>query len=161
MTDTMIQPWMIKENWGDGEWVSELDQYRFLYKGYDCIIVRNELGCLCGYVRIPKNSPFMETSLREGLQVHGNISHAETDEFDDFWIGFDCAQYDDLVPAHEYITKTYGDDPYDIKKKFGDPLRINKTYKNVNFVENELMNLVDQIFKKRKITKPMKRKGSK
>lgn len=48
-----------KAGWGDGPWHDEPDKVQWVDEatGLDCLIVRNRLGALCGYVGVPSGHP--------------------------------------------------------------------------------------------------------
>ena len=145
--------------WGEGPWQDEPDQKNFIYKNYDCIILRNVMGVFCGYVRIPKNSKFLSEDMYMGLNVHGGITFAGENTDGDFFIGFDCGHYNDLCPVNVAMKSLYSDELNakleKLKLSVGDPLRFKPVYRDLQFVENEIMNMVDQMSKVRKITRRM------
>ena len=108
-----------KASWGPGPWWDEPDRVEFRHAGLVCLIVRNtRLGNLCGYVAVPPEHPLygchyenVEVEVHGGLtysdKCHEHICHVpEPGEPDDvWWLGFDCAHGDDLVPA---IASTFG-----------------------------------------------------
>ena len=49
-----------KTGWGDGPWNEEPDKIQWIDEatGLDCLIVRNRLGALCGYVGVPPEHPW-------------------------------------------------------------------------------------------------------
>jgi len=151
--------WLDMSQWPEGPWKSEPNVDVFKYRGYDCIINRSNVGALCGYVRVPKNSKFIDEKLYSRLDVHGGITYTEKDEDGDFWIGFDCSHHDDIIPIHglyeEHMSDQLKHEKQLIKSMVGDPLRINKTYKDFDFVTNEIMNIVDQMMKKKRIITKM------
>lgn len=100
----------------------------FLYKGYKGIIVQHQaIGHLCGYVVIPEEHPLYRKRYDDiDAEVHGGLTYSGTGLIsrEEFCIGFDCAHAGDWVPM-------YG---------------INdETYRDLNYVENEIKNLIDQI----------------
>lgn len=109
---------------------------KFQYRGYSCLIVRQPMGYLCGYVRIPNNHPLYlkslwEYTLDEQIECHGGITYTGgMKEIDSgWWIGFDCAHFGDFVPA----------DPVD----FG-------IWRDEMYVTEELHSIVDQLILKGK-----------
>lgn len=134
--------------WGYGEWVEELDAFRYEYKGYECLVLRicrKESytkeehyfgGHLCGYVVIPKNHPFYAldfTEIKIEIDCHGGITFSECN--DTHLIGFDCAHSGDYVPSTEKLRGRSN-----ISKLFFNP-----TYKNFYFCMNECFSIVDQL----------------
>lgn len=109
------------------------------HKGYRCKIKRNKsFGHLCGYVQIPRSSPMWgmldSCETLADIDVHGGINfgwHLENES--DYWVGFSCDQSYDLLPNAFY----------------NDGLELeNITYRTVDYVQGELMKLVDQLITK-------------
>ena len=116
-----------KEKWGAGEWNHEPDKAQWinLDAKLDCLIVRNHMGALCGYVGVPKKHPFYQKSYSQvfetpdvEIRVHGGLTFnglclefPNEDEGEGifhvvevankkvWWFGFDCAHCDDMVPG--------------------------------------------------------------
>lgn len=82
-------------------------------EGYPCIILKHEYGHLCGYVGLSKEHKlFGKPNEDIYADVHGGVTFAGWLERADTWfVGFDCAHADDLVPK---ITKSgiYRDEAY-------------------------------------------------
>lgn len=150
---------MIKE-----EWLNEPDRIEFQYKGFDCLIQRNIyrgsnpddfLGNLGGYVALPPSHPYHGKNYQDiDIVVHGGLTcsgecqglicHTPRDEeakLDNvWWIGFNCAHYDDLAPGIYALRKPGGilcGPEYSSLTQ--------KTYKNIEFVKNEIEYLVYQL----------------
>ena len=145
----------------------------FKHQGFTCIVVRQRsYGHYCGYVALPEGHPFYgkngndyikvenakeipignryiqafcldpeklekgEVTLGLFLQVHGGITYSEYDlVFIDeectgkvWWLGFDCDHCDDLAP--------FTDDP---DWEMG-------TYKDFDYVLQEVKSLAEQLF---------------
>lgn len=118
--------WKFEENpnypLGVGPWNDEPDKKQWLDKetGLPCLIVRNPMGALCGYVGVSKEHPLFNKDYDEvGVEVHGGLTfsdfcqeggkicHEVCEGEDDkvWWLGFDTAHLGDLVPNMEYIRK--------------------------------------------------------
>jgi hypothetical protein len=81
-----------------GEWNNEPDIHTWWYhveqQSFSCAIIRNQqLGHLCGYVKLPEGCVISPDALMS-FSVHGGITYD-----DDGWIGFDCAHSQDFCPA--------------------------------------------------------------
>jgi len=162
--------------WGEGEWLDEQDEVDFVYRGYDCKILRMKGydgkrhdgsihvwgGYLCGYVKIPKDHPLYGKNIFEShydFDVHGGATFSQIPTWDDnFWIGFDCAHSYDIVPSMEYLEK-HEPALIKIKKENEELFKLlnlernsifDKTYRNMNFAIEECKRLVDQISKIKK-----------
>ena len=130
-----------KSKWGDGAWNDEPDKAVWVdaETNLDCMIVRNRLGALCGYVGVPEGHPAhgvdcdnVRISENEWPDVHGGLTFAaachEGDDPSQFichipqagrpdkvwWFGFDCAHSGDLCPS----MKEYGFSDHDSYKDF-------------------------------------------
>lgn len=72
--------------------------------GHEWVVVHNLSGYRCGYVRVAKGHPWHGVDYHKiAADVHGGLTFAEPDkpcgkgEADDaYWVGFDCAHYNDL-----------------------------------------------------------------
>ena len=86
--------------------------------GYECKILVGPLGCLNGYVNIPKNHPFYniddDLDITLEIHVHGGVTFTGTMPErlgDGWWIGFDTAHYNDGLLGNgerksvEYVEK--------------------------------------------------------
>ena len=131
-------------------WLSEPDEVQFEdpETGVPCIIVRNDLGVLCGYVGVISSHPYFEKDYSEidsDIHVHGGLTYSgklkpsskrksiflqENGEIENIWLfGFDCAHLGDLCPAYQSI--------------FGDSCDI---YRTIEYVESEIKNLARQLY---------------
>lgn len=120
--------------------------------GLDCMIVRSSTwGALCGYVGIEREHPLFGLGYHEDavdLRVHGGITFADmcmeegpadavvchipqegrSDEI--WWFGFDCGHAFDHSPIVEDTLPHLPD----------------KTYRNINYVIDEVQDLAQQIY---------------
>lgn len=101
--------------WGYGEWVEEVDVVLFEYRHIECRILRSMYkkqgrkdifgGHLCGYICIPPEHPFYKKRYDDiPIDVHGGLTYGKS-EGDDYYIGFDCAHFSDLVPFQQRFIK--------------------------------------------------------
>lgn len=112
-----------KSTWPDGPWQGEPDKMQFADEatGYPCLIKRNAVGALCGYVGVAEGHPaFMKDYDHElviGLEVHGGLTYSDLGQHMDmpskgichlpeegepdtvWWLGFDCAHAWDYAPG--------------------------------------------------------------
>lgn len=100
-----------RKNFGRGAWNAEPDKAHWVDEatGLDCLIVRNHLGALCGYVGVPEEHRFYGKHYDQMLavDVHGGLTYADEcnghicHDADNrvWWLGFDCAHLHDLVPG--------------------------------------------------------------
>lgn len=143
-----------KSKWGTGVWQNEPDKVQFVDEetGLPCLIVRNQLGALCGYVGVDSSHAAFERNYDEvDVNVHGGLTfsdfcspgndehgicHIVEDGENDrvWWLGFDCAHGGDIVPScFEYpILSSF-------EGKYGE------TYKDIAYVKAEIKNLAKQL----------------
>lgn len=141
-----------KSDWPNGEWQDEPDKMQFVDEatGYPCLIVRNILGCLCGYVGITRdhflhgvdysNAKFNNIEVHGGLTFSDKcnphaceskgICHVVEEGEDDnvWWLGFDCAHFYDYRPSPIFVKMAY-----------------HETYRNIRYLKNEIKNLARQL----------------
>ena len=69
--------------------------------GYQWIVMHNNMGYRCGYIRIPIDHPWAEIdrdNLDGVVKVHGGVTFTDDDtEERAFWIGFDCGHSNDAI----------------------------------------------------------------
>ncbi len=104
-----------------GEWDDEPDKAVWVDEatGLDCMIHRNRMGALCGYVGVPDGHPWYGHDFAEHdeLCVHGHLTYsapcsptsdpahgichvpAPGRPHDVWWLGFDCCHAGDLAPS--------------------------------------------------------------
>ncbi len=153
------------KRWGEGPWCTEPDKVQWVDEqtNLDCLIVRNRVGALCGYVGVPPEHPLHGRdynsvySLINGLDVHGGLTfsggcqetndpsrgicHVPLDGRPDhvWWFGFDCAHLYDFVPQMSV---------FDAPPDNGRP-RVNflheGTYRDLDYVKRECTQLARQL----------------
>jgi len=120
---------------------------------YDCLIVRNNGGALCGYVGLPPSHPahgfHYNDELLYSIDVHGGLTFANSCQEDTpesqgvchvplpgrpssvWWLGFDCSHLGDYSPTYDLS--------YD--RGFGDP----SNYKDISYVKEHISSLAAQL----------------
>lgn len=104
-----------------GPWEIEPNLVEFEAHGLACCVMRMSSGQLNGYVRVPPalyglsfdsliavpygsihiiGSPVRVSYAYDVIEVHGGITYAH-EALGDWWVGFDTAHANDIVPAHE------------------------------------------------------------
>lgn len=137
-----------KTGWPRGPWDTEPDKIQWpdVETGLPCLIVRNNVGALCGYVGSPAGHPwygldydapepypdvhggltFADRCQDEAPEGHGICHIAGPGEPDDvWWLGFDTAHCGDHTPLLRLFP--------------GD------TYKNVEYVKDQCAQLAKAI----------------
>lgn len=149
-----INPQLDRTRWGSGEWDNEPDKISWTDPGTGrpCLIVRNSMGALCGYVAVDPGSPlhgrdydYCDVDVHGYLtyegpcqgtddEAHGVCHVPEPGSPDDvWWFGFDCAHLDDLIPSTVRVFTAAG-------------LSIdNAVYRNVPYVRGQVESLARQL----------------
>ena len=105
---------------GPGPWDDEPDYRHWVHAatGLDCLIVRNHMGALCGYVGVSEGHPWHgvgyddieERHAEAWVPSHGGLTYASACSGDichaadhegapTWWVGFDCGHAGDLLPS--------------------------------------------------------------
>jgi hypothetical protein len=133
-----------KTNWGDGPWNNEPDRLHWVDgdTGLYCLIVRNRMGALCGYVGLPEGHPLYGKTEEadEHVAVHGGITygsgvcageichtHEEAANEPVWWLGFDAAHAGDYCPNYGHIEQDFG------------------VYRDIPYVQGECRSLAKQV----------------
>ena len=141
-----LERFVDRTDWPDGPWATEPDrlEWRDGVTGLPCLIVRNQLGALCGYVGVPPGHPYYEKDYNDvDVEVHGGLTFADHcheggkichvplpgEPEKVWWLGFDCCHGWDQAPG---------------MMRFGG-FR-DGSYKNVQYVTNQCEDLARQIF---------------
>lgn len=107
----------------NGPWLNEPDKIQWVSEtGLDCLMVRNRLGAWCGYVGVTEDHPWFEKDYQNlDVDVHGSLTFADfcqpgkeeargvchvpfpgrSDRI--WWLGFDCAHIQDLMPVEAML----------------------------------------------------------
>lgn len=136
-----------KSNWENGEWKNEPDKAHWVdpETNFDCLILRNKYGALCGYVGVPKGHRLYEKNYDyEDFEVHGGLTFSDKcmDTSDEsigichpetgcanknvWWLGFDCLHFDDFAPSCDF--------------GFNEGV-----YRNFSYVKKEVESLAEQL----------------
>jgi hypothetical protein len=132
--DTREWTFRDRKDWGSGPWDHEVDkrQWQDPATGLPCLIVRNWMGALCGYVGVSREHPYFEKSYHDvDVEVHGGLTFAGACDGDEhgichvvepdaavWWLGFDCGHWRDITPSRKFelfpegLDGTYRDMPY-------------------------------------------------
>jgi len=127
------------KDYGLGSWTDEPDSVFGSINDLPFAILRGRAGSLCGYIGIQDNHPWIHlhydkvpVEVHGGLTFAGTLSRASLDKIAPWWLGFDCAHFNDLVPGYNSFGRT--------------PSSFNKgaTYRTITYVLNELESLAHQ-----------------
>jgi hypothetical protein len=108
---------------------------------FQCLILRGNLGALCGYVRVPRGHRLhgkrYQRSVLRGVEVHGGLTFSGCiggrRMKRGHWFGFDCAHWNDLVPGLAALGITFSEQA---------------TYRTVSYVRDECAALAQQLARK-------------
>lgn len=142
----------------EGDWNSEPDKIQWVDEatGLDCLMHRAPGGHWCGYVGVSEGHPAFGKDY-EGVEVeaHGGLTYSDfcQDTGDEsygichipepgrphrvWWLGFDCAHSGDLSPAYDRLPGMA-----EIRARYP---RNPDTYRNREYVENEVTKLAQQL----------------
>lgn len=146
MSETATEHKVDRTGWLKGQWDNEPDKLLWKHEGFDCMIVRNSLGNLCGYVGVTESHPWFGKDYSDvDADAHGGLTYADYCQGHvchpgpekTYWLGFDCAHSGDLVPGME----KYGDRPPSLA---GTGQGSYGTYKDVSFVKTVVNRLAEQ-----------------
>ena len=151
---------------GEGPWNDEPDKVQWIdpVTDLDCLIVRNPMGALCGYVGVPPGHPWHGVGwprIEDDVTVHGGLTFSascyESAEeghgichvpergrpADVWWLGFDCAHGGiDLIPLMRRYEQD--DPPYPRLPRLSswpEP-----EYRDVAYVTRQCESLAAQVF---------------
>jgi len=128
----------------------------FMVDEFRCVIVGQSLGHRCGYIAIPKDNELYGKDYDNiDVSVHGGLTYAEYSENSYpleteeqvYSLGFDCAHCGDSKDVE--LIKSFGEENDEVQMllemeaKY--PMR--GTVRTVEYVENELIDVVSQIKK--------------
>jgi hypothetical protein len=124
-----MKTWTIPDRKPDtpGPWQDEPDKVQWIDEasGLDCLIVRNHVGALCGYVGVPPGHTWHGQDYDDvPADVHGGLTYANRCQEDQehgichipepgrpddvWWLGFDCAHFGDLAPGVDANVRKLG-----------------------------------------------------
>lgn len=140
-----------RSRFGSGPWDNEPDrvEWRDEKTGLDCLILRNGLGALCGYVAVRPGHPWHGKGYDDvPAEVHGGLTYADAchgrichvprpGEPDNvWWLGFDAGHAWDLVPSMTHWRR--------LMPKLAS-LDDSETYRTVEYMRAECERLARQV----------------
>lgn len=151
---------MDKTSWGPGPWQDEPDKIQFSDErtGLPCLIKRNPLGALCGYVGVSEGHPWFGQGYDDARlvddvypEVHGGLTFADFCQEGDeahtichipgpgepdrvWWLGFDCNHAFDLAPAMRAREREYFPPALLNLRSW---LDMSETYKDIAYVKDQ------------------------
>lgn len=154
-----------KSDWGVGPWQEEPDKKQWLDEetGYPCLIVRSpRTGALCGYVGIKNGHPEFNKEYGDVIgnyEVHGGLTfsnacreiddeskgicHVSPDEDEVWWLGFDCAHFQDRSPGLDALMRKFSCHPEQFIAGLGE----SQIYRDWEYVVSQVESLAKQLKK--------------
>lgn len=136
-----------------------IQEKRFEYKGFPCVVVMQAMGFRTGYVGIPKGHKLFGTDYNDiYIDCHGGLTYADNylvdqEDEDVWWIGYDCGHYGD---GHDVDTckELFKDYPETIKQItlmqdidiYG--ILCDEKARSLEYCEEQCKNIVEQIINK-------------
>lgn len=132
-----------------------IQEKRFEYKGFPCVVVMQALAFRTGYVGLPKTNKFYGVNFMDiPISCHGGLTYSENhliDQTDNdiWWIGFDTGHYGDGMDYKGAI-RLFKDYP-DVVEYIRNSARILSSFPNsepirtLKYCENECREIVDQL----------------
>ncbi len=127
-----------------------VQESRFEYKGYPCVVLFQPIGFRTGYVGIRSEKAINI----EGINCHGGITYVENYLYgqrdqDILWIGFDCGHCFDGFDI-EKIKEYYKDNervmkPFVIMQTFYRERNKELEVRTLKYVEEECKKIVEQL----------------
>lgn len=117
---------------------SVIEEERFEYKGFPCVILFMDMGWRCGYVGYPDT----KTINPDEISCHGGITYGPEshlhlqDDVNTLWIGFDTAHYCDGIDA-EKVKEYFG--------KTANIFNLGGEVRTLEFCKEECKSIVDQL----------------
>jgi hypothetical protein len=151
MTETELEK-VDRSGWPAGPWDAEPDRVEWRAHGFPCLIVRNRLGALCGYVGLPPGHPHHGNGYGNvPVDVHGGLTYANKcgghichvpapGEPDDvWWLGFDCLHWGDVAPGMIAAHRRMG------LPDSAESSSLGESYKPIGWVRHETERLAAQL----------------
>jgi|SaaInlV_165m_DNA_2_1040747.scaffolds.fasta_scaffold45970_2 hypothetical protein len=113
----------------------EGDNLKFEYLHIKCEMIRNQMKNWCGYIFIPNWHPLFDNDEAESIPCHGSVTYCEVVD-NELKIGFDTAHSNDFSPYYildEYLSTR-------------SPFEMTGTYRDKDYVINEIHTMVDYIY---------------
>lgn len=135
--------------------INPILEERFEYKGFICVVLFQGSGHRCGYVGIPKTNEYYNVDYNEiPVSCHGGLTYSRSylalnDDSDIWWIGFDCAHWND---AKDYMSarKYFADDEEALKiinllETSDMRYPTGGTVRDLSYCKNECIGIVNQL----------------
>ena len=123
----------------------------FMVDGYRCAIVGRKMGHRCGYIGLPKEHKYygkdyndIDVDIHGGWTYSNNSNDYPVESNGLWWIGFDCAHWDD-GKDFELIKVLASIEEYTHLKTMELMFPSDGTVRTIDFVEHELRNAVEQL----------------
>lgn len=134
--------------------VVPVQEERFMYRGYPCVVLFMPMAYRCGYAGIPEGHRLYKKACNDmsiechcGLTYSSNYLHRQ-DDANTWWIGFDCGHACDGLDI-AMAKKLYANEPrimHELEYMEGYfKLMENYPVRSLEYVKNECRKIVDQL----------------
>ena len=136
-----------------------VQEERFDYKGFPCVVLFMPMGYRCGYVGLPKSSKYygkeydlIPVDCHCGLTYSDNYLFGQSDK-DTWWIGFDCGHCCDGFDI-EKLKAYYREDKDVMAQSFfmhSYHMMINRdhNFRTTDYVKENCIGIVNQLLSER------------
>ena len=137
------------------EYIGAIQEERFEYKGFPCVVIM-QAGCFrTGYVGIPKTHEKYGIHYNNlDIDCHGGLTYSNNtlifqDDKDTWWIGFDTAHYGD-GKDFESARELFKDYPKTLEQishleEVENMFPTYDMYASLDYCKNECMKIVEQL----------------
>lgn len=120
-----------------------VEETRFDYKGYSCVVLFTDMGHRCGYVGIPTDKLTFDPE--EMLGCHGSVTYCHDylqlqDDEGITWAGFDTAHCDDGKDL-EKLGEYFGEEAAELMRKY---TLCTGTVRSLEYCIEQCKSMVDQ-----------------
>lgn len=132
-----------------------IQEERFEYKGFPCVILFQSMGFRCGYVGLPKDNQYYGKEY-DGIPVncHCGLTYSSStlfhqEEKNTWWIGFDCGHACDGFDIDK-LKEYYADDDevtrmINYMHSYHTMMNEDYDYRTLDYVKEECKKIVDQL----------------
>lgn len=132
-----------------------MQEERFEYKGYPCVILFQSMGFRCGYVGLPKDNQYYGKEYDDiPVNCHCGLTYSSSTLFcqedkNTWWIGFDCGHACDGFDL-EKIKEYFADNEEVMKamtymRSYHEMINKDYDFRTLEYVKEECKKIVDQL----------------
>ena len=132
-----------------------VQEERFEYKGFPCVVLFQSMGFRCGYVGLPKDNQYYRKEYDDiPVNCHCGLTYSSSTLFhqedkNTWWIGFDCGHACDGFDIDK-LKEYYAEDDEVMKMinymhSYHTMMNENYDYRTLDYVKEECKKIVDQL----------------